>query len=133
MKRMLPRSWPGWMIAIGVAIRLLNILAAFALGGLPTILSAIDIAAALLIVAGAGYFLVKGLAVIKRRLLWRVRRKLIISYIFVGFVPVMLVAAFFALGGVLIFFFISAFLVRDEFATLQDRARIAAHDVALTI
>jgi sigma-B regulation protein RsbU (phosphoserine phosphatase) len=121
------------MIAIGVAIRLLNVLASVALGSLPALLGALDVAAALSIVAGAGYFLVKGLAVVKRRLLWRVRRKLIISYIFVGFVPVMLVAAFFALGGVLLFFFISAFLVRDEFATLQDRARIAAHDVALAI
>jgi serine phosphatase RsbU (regulator of sigma subunit) len=133
MKRILPRSWPAWMIAIGVAVRLLNMLASFALGSLPTILSAIDVAAALSIVAGAGYFLVKGLAVIKRRLLWRVRRKLIISYIFVGFVPVMLVAAFFALGGVLLFFFFSAYLVRDEFSMLEDRARTAAHDIALAI
>ena len=39
------------------------------------------------------------MAVAKRRLLWRVRRKLIISYIFIGFIPAMLIVAFFLLGG----------------------------------
>jgi serine phosphatase RsbU (regulator of sigma subunit) len=133
MMRMLPRSWPGWMIAIGVAIRLINLLASFAMGGLPSILGVLDIAAALSIVVGAGYFLVKGLAVMKRRLLWRVRRKLIISYIFIGFVPVMLVAAFFLLGGVLLFFNFSAYLVRHEFLDLREKARGLAHEVAVEI
>ena len=36
---------------------------------------------------------------LQRRLLWRVRRKLIISYIFIGFVPAILIVAFFLLGG----------------------------------
>src|SRR5205807_1322181 len=38
------------------------------------------------------------MAFVRQRLLWRVRRKLIISYIFVGFVPVILIIAFFLLG-----------------------------------
>ena len=40
----------------------------------------------------------------KRRLLWRVRRKLILSYIFIGFVPAMLIVAFFLLVRLLLFF-----------------------------
>ena len=35
----------------------------------------------------------------KRRLLWRVRRKLIVSYIFIGFVPVLLIISFFMVSG----------------------------------
>ena len=44
-------------------------------------------------------FLVRGVALAQRRLLWRVRRKLIISYIFIGFIPAILIVAFFLLGG----------------------------------
>ena len=39
----------------------------------------------------------------KRRLLWRVRRKLILSYIFIGVVPALLIVVFFLLGGLLFF------------------------------
>ena len=52
---------------------------------------------------GAGYFLVQLIVLAKRRLLWRVRRKLIISYIFIGFVPALLLVAFLLLCGFLLF------------------------------
>ena len=52
----------------------------------------------------------------KRRLLWRVRRKLILSYIFIGVVPVLLAIAFFMLAGVLLFFNVSSFMLRTRFA-----------------
>jgi hypothetical protein len=38
-------------------------------------------------------------ALAKRRLLWRVRRKLIISYIFMGLVPAALIIGFFVVGA----------------------------------
>ena len=40
--------------------------------------------------------------------LWRVRRKLTLSYIFIGFVPVLLIVVFFLLCGLLLFFNVSS-------------------------
>jgi serine phosphatase RsbU (regulator of sigma subunit) len=121
------------LIAAGLAIRVVNYLVGL-VAPLPSgVSSVVDITGTVAIAAGAGFFLVRAVASLKRRLLWRVRRKLIISYIFVGFVPVMLVAAFFVLAGVLLFFNVSAYLVRSEFIALRARARIAAHDISVEI
>jgi serine phosphatase RsbU (regulator of sigma subunit) len=130
---MLPRSWPGRLIVVAVAIRLVNYLLGLLVGPLPQVLAAIDTGAAIAIAVGAGVYVVRSLAAMKRRLLWRVRRKLIVSYIFIGLVPVALVAAFFVLGGVLLFFNFSAYLVRSEFLALGERARVEAHEIAIEI
>ena len=55
----------------------------------------------------------------KRRLLWRVRRKLILSYIFIGFVPALLIVAFFLLGGCLLFSNFSSYLVQSRLRALE--------------
>ena len=57
---------------------------------------------------------------VKLRLLWRVRRKLILSYIFIGVVPSLLIVIFFLLGGVLIFMNVSAYLFKDGYDSLVD-------------
>src|SRR3954466_13196697 len=57
----------------------------------------------------------------KQRLLWRVWRKLILSYIFIGVVPSLLIVIFFLLGGLLIFMNVSAYLFKDGYdATLNN-------------
>ena len=62
----------------------------------------------------------------KRRLLWRVRRKLILSYIFIGFVPALLIVAFFLLCGLLLFYNFSSYLVQSRLRALADQARFLA-------
>ena len=69
----------------------------------------------------------------KRRLLWRVRRKLIVSYIFVGLVPALLIVSFFLVAGVLLFFNISAFVLQNRFTSLVDETRFFAESAALEI
>jgi hypothetical protein len=49
---------------------------------------------------------------IKRRLLWRVRRKLILSYIFIGVIPSLLILVFFLFAGSLVFMNVSAYCSR---------------------
>ena len=71
--------------------------------------------------------------VAKRRLLWRVRRKLILSYIFIGFVPAILIVVFFLLCGLLLFFNFSSYLVQTEVRALDDQARFLAPSAALEI
>jgi len=68
---------------------------------------------------------------VKRRLLWRVRRKLIVSYIFIGFVPVLLIISFFMVSGALLFFNVSAYMLRTRIATLVDQTRFLAQTAAL--
>jgi serine phosphatase RsbU (regulator of sigma subunit) len=108
------------------AIRLADLVAGSALGRVPTALSVIDTIAAVVIAAAALYFLARGLSAVRRRLLWRVRRKLVISYIFVGLIPALLLTAFFVIGGILLFYNFSAYLARSEFA----RVRAAAAGIA---
>jgi serine phosphatase RsbU (regulator of sigma subunit) len=64
----------------------------------------------------------------RRALLWRVRRKLILSYVFLGFVPVVLVVAFALAGSVVLYNNLAAFLFREGFGDLEDQI----HQVALT-
>src|SRR6187397_287103 len=63
---------------------------------------------------------------VKRRLLWRVRRKLIVSYLFIGFVPVLLVIAFFLVSGTLLFLNVSAYVLRNRIATVVDQTQFLA-------
>jgi len=69
----------------------------------------------------------------KRRLLWRVRRKLIVSYVFVGLIPVLLIISFFLVAGVLLFFNISAYVLQNKFASLVDETRFFAESAALEL
>ena len=59
-------------------------------------------------------------------MLWRVRRKLILSYVFVGVVPVLLVITFFLLAGLLLFFNVSSYLVKSRLRSLTDQAQFLA-------
>ena len=65
----------------------------------PTSLGVVDTVAGLAPPSALTYFVARLIVLAKRRLLWRVRRKLILSYIFIGFVPALLLVAFFLLCG----------------------------------
>jgi phosphoserine phosphatase RsbU/P len=127
------RTWPGRAIAAGVVIKLL--IATLRAGGvpIPAFAGLADVAAGIAIAAGAVYFLVRLFVLAKRRLLWRVRRKLILSYVFIGFVPAILIATFFVLGALLLFFNFSSYLVQAEIQSLDDRVRLLATAAALEI
>ncbi len=91
---------PGRAIVVGAAIKVFDAAVASALGGWPAVLGVIDTTAGIAIAAGAVWFLVRLMVAAKRRLLWRVRRKLMLSYVFIGFVPALLIVAFFRRGVV---------------------------------
>src|SRR5690349_1041024 len=132
MQHALLRTVPGRAILIGVAVKVATFVLSAAVG-VSRIIDAIDTIASVAIVAGAVYFLAKGVSLANRRLLWRVRRKLIISYIFIGFIPSILIIAFFLLGGLFLFSNFSAYLVQNEIRALEDRTTSIAGAVALDI
>ncbi|MEQ1728645.1 MAG: hypothetical protein ABL982_09710, partial [Vicinamibacterales bacterium] len=132
MKHALLRTLPGRAILIGAAVKL--IVFAFTLVSEPPgVLRLLDTVASVALVAGGAYFLAKGVALAQRRLLWRVRRKLIISYIFVGFVPVILIVAFFLLGGLLLFSNFSSYLLQTRLQSLTGQAQAIASTTAVEI
>ena len=62
---------------------------------MPGAIELLSSAATIGLMVSVGYFVWRLFLLMKRRLLWRVRRKLILSYIFIGVVPALLIIAFF--------------------------------------
>lgn len=127
------RTPPGRAIVIGLTIKLAAQFLRLFTGEAPQVVEIFDTAASVALIVGGGYFVVRAIALLKRRLLWRVRRKLIISYIFIGFVPAILIVAFFLLGGVLLFSDFSSYLVQHRFRAMVDRAASIASVTAAAI
>src|SRR5204862_4842515 len=133
LRHVLLRTLPGRLVVGGVAVRLLLVVVAAAAAPLPAVFGVLDTLAGLAIASGAAYFVVRLFIAAKRRLLWRVRRKLILSYIFVGFIPAILIVAFFLLGGFLLFNNLSSYLMQSRLQSLSDEAKFLAQSTALEI
>ncbi len=136
-----PRRSPGaWLLGtlagrcliVAAAIKLL-LTGIQAFTPLVTPLRVVNGAATFILLALAVYALWRGLVIVKRRLLWRVRRKLILSYVFIGFVPTLLIVAFFLFGGLLMFMNISAYLFRDGYDGLVRETRTLARTIELEL
>lgn len=89
---------------------------------------------------GSAAFLASGIGLVallvgsaRPRLLWPVRRKLSLSYIFIGAVPAGLIITFFALCGLLVFFSVSAYLMESRVRTLVGEARVQADATAIEL
>jgi len=124
---------PGRAIVIGVAVKLAVSAIGAALGGVGPFLSVVDTVAVLTAATGLAVFIFRLLVLAKRRLLWRVRRKLILSYIFIGFVPALLLVAFSLLCGFLLFYNFGSYLVHSRLRALSDQARFRSQSTALEI
>jgi serine phosphatase RsbU (regulator of sigma subunit) len=133
LRHVLLHTLPGRLIVIGLAIRLILLALGAVIPSVPAVFNVVDTAAGLAIAIGAAYFLVQLFVAAKRRLLWRVRRKLILSYIFVGFIPSILIVAFFLLGGFLLFYNLSTYLVQSRLRALGDQARFLAEGAVIDI
>ena len=124
---------PGRAIVIGLAIKLVVVALRALFGSVPAFLSVMETVAGLAVAAGLVYFLFRLLVVAKRRLLWRVKRKLILSYIFVGLFPAILLVLFALLCGFLLFYNLSSYLVQNRLRALADQARFVAQATALEV
>ena len=127
------RTLPGRAIVIGLTVKIVVFVLQAIAGELPAFIGVVDTVASIALVAGGGVFLIRGVALAQRRLLWRVRRKLIISYIFIGFIPAILLVAFALLGALLLFSNFSSYLVQARLRALADRAESIAKTTALEI
>ncbi len=124
------RTFPGRALVLGIAIKAITWPLRFAFN-LPTAIDAIDMVGSLALLFAIAYGLTRFAVWAKRRLLWRVRRKLILSYVFVGVVPALLVIVFFLLAGLILAFNVSSYLVQSRVKNLSDQARFLAQTVQL--
>ncbi len=124
---------PGRAIVVGAAVRAVVFVGRLWFAPLPAFVDVVDTVAGLALAAGALYFLVRLAAFAQRRLLWRVRRKLILSYIFIGFVPALLIVAFFLLCGLLLFYNFSSYLLQSRLDALAEQVRFVASRAVVDI
>jgi phosphoserine phosphatase RsbU/P len=130
-RRWLLHSLPGRILLVGLAVKLQAKIIGFLFPSTWTTLDAVDAIGSLAVIFVAAYLLTKGAVLAKRRLLWRVRRKLILSYVFVGLVPGLLIIAFFLMAGFLLFFNVSSYILQSRVRTLIDQAQFTAESAAL--
>jgi serine phosphatase RsbU (regulator of sigma subunit) len=65
------------------------------------------------------------------QLLWRVRRKLTLSYIFIGFVPVLLIIVFFLVSGLILFLNVSQYVAASRVDAIVAQAAFLADSAAI--
>ena len=123
-----PLGWPAYGLIAATGLKGLLWISgptvrSFATAGL------LDTAMTIVIAALLAYLIIPRAFQLQRRLLWRVRRRLVLSYVFIGLIPVVLVGIFFLLAGILTLLSASSYLVKLSFDDLVDEARIAANGV----
>jgi phosphoserine phosphatase RsbU/P len=125
-------TWPGRLFLITAGLKAL--IAVWRLTApVPDAVRVINSITTVGLAIAVGVFAWRLFVQIKRRLLWRVRRKLILSYIFIGVIPSLLILVFFLFAGSLVFMNISAYLFRDGYDAIVEGARLSAQAAATEI
>jgi sigma-B regulation protein RsbU (phosphoserine phosphatase) len=131
-RELLLRSWPGRLFIVATAFKLvISLIRLF--GDLPPWLRVINNAATIALAFSVLFFVTRLVFLVQRRLLWRVRRKLILSYIFIGVVPTLLILGFVVLSGWFIAGTVGAYLFRDGYDEVTEKVRLLGDAAALEI
>ncbi|HEY8534851.1 MAG TPA: SpoIIE family protein phosphatase, partial [Vicinamibacterales bacterium] len=125
-------TWPGRAILAGGAVRLLTAVGA-RLGVATPAMELAGSIGMLVLLVGVAYFLARAITLTRERLLWRVRRKLTLSYIFVGLVPALLIVVFGLLCGLLLFGSVSQYIIASRFTAAIEQAQLLARSSAIEI
>jgi phosphoserine phosphatase RsbU/P len=131
-RELLLTTWPGRLFLIGAGLKILVALWRLT-GMLPTVARVLSSAATIALIISVGYFVTKLFVLMKQRLLWRVRRRLILSYIFIGVIPSLLIIVFFLFCGAVLFMSVAAYLFKNGYDKVVEDARIVAQAAALEI
>jgi phosphoserine phosphatase RsbU/P len=125
LRHLLLHRWSGRLLlgAIGakLVVSLLELLT-----GPNAVVDALNLVVRVVLLVTLAYFLSRLLIHARRRFLWRVRRRLVISYIFIGVVPALLLGAFFSFGGALMFLNVSGYLLKSGVDDIVEEARVMA-------
>ena len=133
VRRWLTTTFAGRALLAGAALKLLATMLHAMVGLDSTFVNLLDVVGGISLIIGAVAVAYRLSVAAKRRLLWRVRRKLTLSYIFIGFVPALLIITFFVLCGLLLFFNVSSYLMQNRIRALVDQTRFLAQNAALEL
>jgi sigma-B regulation protein RsbU (phosphoserine phosphatase) len=122
---LLLHSWPGRLFILAASLKLLVALLGI-VGQVPTVLRVLSTAATIALAFSVLFFLTRLVFLVQRRLLWRVRRKLILSYIFIGVVPSLLILGFFLLSTGFAAGMVGAYLFRDGYDDVIRQVQLLA-------
>jgi sigma-B regulation protein RsbU (phosphoserine phosphatase) len=129
---LLTGTWAGRAVLIGTAVRLIALVLSRSIGG-NFVLDVMGTAGTLALLLGLAIFIGRLIGLARRRLLWRVRRKLILSYIFVGLVPALLIIVFCLLCGFLLFGTLSQYMVETRMQSAIEQAQFLARTTAIEL
>ena len=125
------RRWgrfTAWVCAYGAALWVADRITR-ASGGVPGLLWLLFWVCAL--VSGI-YYLVRLMRFIRRRVLWRLQRRLVVAYVLIGVVPICLIVLLVVLGAFIINGQFAAYLVvqrlRDHFDEIEQVNRVVLHE-----
>jgi serine phosphatase RsbU (regulator of sigma subunit) len=125
-KTFLLHRWPGRILLGAVFLRLLAAL-------LPIVPEPVAILAEVVLWTFGLYFLFGLLRRVLRRLLWRIRTKLLVSYLFIALVPVVLLGLFFFIAGFLFVGLVASQLVTGELGRVAQVVKAAAQAAAIDL
>jgi hypothetical protein len=125
-------TWPGRAVLVGGLVKLTAIALSRAVGD-SFLIDVVGTAGTLALLIGLAYFIGQLIGLAKRQLLWRVRRKLILSYVFVGLVPALLIITFCLLCGLLLFGTVSQYVVDTRLRSGVDQSQFLARSTAMEI
>jgi hypothetical protein len=129
IRRWLTGTLAGRTLITGAALKLIAKLAA--LVSQASVVTMLDTVADVTLVIGAILLARRLFTDLRGVLLWRVRRKLILSYIFIGFIPVLLVIVFFLTSGLILFQFVSQYVAATRIETLVEQAAFLAQSAGI--
>ena len=129
---LLTHTWAGRAVLIGTVVKSVAVVLSRAIGD-HFVLEVVGTAGTLALLLGLGIFVGRLIGLARRRLLWRVRRKLILSYIFVGLVPALLIIVFFLLCGLLLFGTLSQYMIETRLQSAIEQAQFLARTTAIEL
>jgi serine phosphatase RsbU (regulator of sigma subunit) len=129
LRRWITGTFAGRAIALGLAAKLLSLMLE-QLSSATAAARVFETAGAAALAAGAFALVYRVYKEYKGIVLWRVRRKLTLSYIFIGFVPALLIIVLFATLGFWLFYNVGMYMARRGIDSAVERAAFLAESTA---
>ncbi len=133
VRHALLHTFGGRAFLAGVALKAIYLAARLAVGAEPALVSATGTLGSVALIVAAVCLVVRVAPRARRNLLWRVRAQLILSYVFIGVIPALLIVAFFAVSGLVLFLSVASYLVTNGFDNVKNEAIYVARLTATEI
>ncbi len=130
LRHALSATWGRRIVAAALGLWGLDLLLGALGHALP---AAVGVTARIVLALAAARLLWRGLRWASDRLLWRIRTKLIFSYLFIALVPVLLMAAFATIAGVLLLGLVGSRIVTGEIDKAGEVLRTAARSALVEL